>query len=82
MKCLRCGNQVNSFFYKGERGIYCRKCVRFCDAGIIEDIDKQVDSEYFLPFELTDKQKQVSSQLASFVDQGYSVLLEAVCGAL
>jgi competence protein ComFA len=42
---------------------------------------KEVDSEYFLSFDLSKKQKEISRQLAKLVKQGKSVLLEAVCGA-
>jgi len=40
-----------------------------------------VDSEYFLSFSLSDRQKEISEKLAELVEQGKSVLLEAVCGA-
>ena len=41
----------------------------------------EVDSEYTLKFELTERQKQISSRLTQLVLDGKSVLLEAVCGA-
>ncbi|MBR0473924.1 MAG: DEAD/DEAH box helicase family protein [Erysipelotrichaceae bacterium] len=40
-----------------------------------------MDSEYQLKFDLTDKQKHVSHKLTEYVNDGKSVLLEAVCGA-
>ena len=79
--CNRCGNEDPAFFYNGERGWYCRKCIKFGDAGIIENDIKTIDSEYKLRFNLTDRQKKISSELTQRVREGKSVLLEAVCGA-
>jgi len=79
--CNRCGNEDPAFFYNGERGWYCRKCIKFGDAGMIENDIKTVDSEYKLRFNLTDRQKKISSELTQIVREGKSVLLEAVCGA-
>ncbi len=42
---------------------------------------KEVDAEYQLKFELTDRQKDISNRLTDLVTSGRSVLLEAVCGA-
>lgn len=81
MKCQKCGNEDPKFFYYGSKGWYCRKCVRFCDEGVKEDDLKEVDSEYLLPFDLTVRQKKISKELSEYVDEGYSCLLEAVCGA-
>ncbi len=41
----------------------------------------EVDSEYHLSFNLTDRQKEISDKLDELVSDGKSVLLEAVCGA-
>jgi len=82
MKCEKCGNEDARYFYQGSKGWYCRKCVRFCDEGVKEDDEiKEVDSEYLLPFDLTDKQTKISNQLAQYVNQGHSCLVDAVCGA-
>ena len=29
MECLRCGNKDPRYFYKGHKGYYCRKCIRY-----------------------------------------------------
>ena len=79
--CNRCNNEDPAFFYYGERGWYCRKCIRFADAGIIENDIKTVDSEYKLRFNLTSRQQEISRKLTQEVRKGTSVLLEAVCGA-
>lgn len=51
------------------------------EEGIIEDDVKDVDAEYQLKFELTERQQVISENLCQFVMEGNSVLLEAVCGA-
>jgi len=61
--------------------LYCRKCIKFTSGQEIENQLKEVDSEYFLSFHLSNKQKEISQKLAKLVSQGKSVLLEAVCGA-
>ena len=63
------------------RGLYCRRCIRFGDVRLPEISSKIVDSEYQLRFELTERQKRISSRLTEMVGEGRSVLLEAVCGA-
>ncbi len=55
--------------------------MKFISTQKIADELKEVDSEYFLSFDLSEKQKEISLKLAELVKQGKSVLLEAVCGA-
>ena len=81
MECARCGCKDIAMFYHGSRGWYCRRCVMFGNVSLPENNSRLIDSEYQLGFELTDMQKQISGQLTRLVEQGKSVLLEAVCGA-
>ena len=81
MQCSRCDNTDPRYFYRGTRGLYCRRCIKFGDVKLPEISSKIVDSEYQLKFELTERQKEVSARLTEMVSQGRSVLLEAVCGA-
>ncbi len=81
IKCVRCNNEFDPYFYKGNRGWYCRKCISFAQDIVKEDELKEVDSEYHLSFNLTDRQKEISDKLEEMVREGSSVLLEAVCGA-
>ena len=81
MQCSRCDNTDPRYFYRGMRGLYCRRCIKFGDVKLPEISSKIVDSEYQLKFELTERQKEVSARLTEMVSQGRSVLLEAVCGA-
>ena len=81
IKCNRCGNTDISQFYYGSRGWYCRRCIKFGDVPLPEDESKEVDAEYHLKFELTERQKEISDKLCEYVNEGKSVLLEAECGA-
>lgn len=81
IKCLRCDNEFEPYFYKGSKGWYCRKCINFCQESVKEDDLKEVDSEYHLSFKLTERQQEISNKLNELVSEGNSVLLEAVCGA-
>ena len=67
-------------FYLGERGLYCRKCIKFGTVAPKEDDIKEVDAQYHLKFELTQRQKEVSDRLCFHFSNGRNVLLEAVCG--
>ena len=86
MECKRCGNKDLSYFYKGSKGYYCRKCIRFSRLLIEEDIDSfdydirlGVD-EYSFDYKLTKRQLHASSICAKSIDYS-DVLLHCVCGA-
>ena len=87
MECKRCGNTDPSYFYNGSKGIYCRKCVRFKrilldeeQEELLYDIDSNT-SDYELSFELTKYQKEASNDICRYIENGYDVLLNSVCGA-
>ena len=86
MECKRCGNKDPSYFYKGSKGYYCRKCIRFARTLIDEDIkplEYEINNnayEYSLKYELTDKQKQASKECLNKIKNS-DVLLHCVCGA-
>ncbi len=69
------------YFYTGSKNDYCRRCIKFISSIELVDELKEVDSEYYLTFNLSEKQQEISRKLAKLVEQGKSVLLEAVCGA-
>ncbi len=81
MRCSRCLNTDEKFFYRGSNGWYCRKCVKFQGEDELDQQTNEVDPEYYLNFSLTNKQAEISHQLTKHVREGQSVLLEAVCGA-
>lgn len=86
MECKRCGNKDPSYFYKGAKGYYCRKCIKFSRALLEEDIapmDYEISQnveEYELKYDLTNSQKRASKQCVEALKTG-DVLLECVCGA-
>ena len=86
MECKRCGNKDPTYFYKGHRGYYCRKCIKFKRVLLDEDVeDVQYDIspdsfEYGFSYNLTSSQNEVSKKVREticFED----VLLLCVCGA-
>ena len=87
MECKRCGNRDPNFFYLGSRGYYCRKCVRFKrilldeeDEGLLYDIDtSHFKSE--LSFDLSKYQLKASNDICKYINSGYDVLLNSVCGS-
>lgn len=86
MECLRCGNKDPTYFYKGSKGYYCRKCIRFARTLLKEDLEPmayeigQNVQEYELKYELTEAQKRASKQCKNALNKG-DVLLYCVCGA-
>ena len=86
MKCLRCGNTDPSYFYKGSKGYYCRKCVRFSRVLLEEElsvfdyeIGKDVE-EYRFSYQLT-KEQETASRMCVEALKEKDVLLHCVCGA-
>ncbi|MBQ0036049.1 MAG: helicase, partial [Firmicutes bacterium] len=64
MECKRCGNKDPTYFYKGHRGYYCRKCIKFKRVLLDEDVeDVQYDIspdsfEYGFSYNLTSSQNE------------------------
>ena len=86
MECVLCGNKDMSYFYKGHKGYYCRRCIGFSRV-LLEEEPKSLEyeigegvDEYRFSYELTDIQKEASSRCASLIDS-HDVLLHCVCGA-
>ena len=86
MECRRCGNKDPAYFYKGHKGYYCRKCVRFSRILLEEEIfpmDYEIAEgaeEYGFDYRLTDLQLRASRQCVEDLKYG-DVLLYCVCGA-
>ena len=86
MKCPRCSNTDPAYFYKGSKGYYCRKCIRFSRVLLKEELegfDYEVDpeaSEYAFSYELSKDQKEASDRCLRALENG-DVLLHCVCGA-
>ncbi|MFV0379903.1 MAG: helicase-related protein [Anaerorhabdus sp.] len=87
MKCPRCSNTDQHFFYKGSKGWLCRKCIKFKRVLIKENLsvcdnDEIHDnaSEYLYPFKLTKMQTMISKKCSENILYS-DVFIEAVCGA-
>ena len=87
MECKRCGNKDPTYFYKGSKGYYCRKCVMFKRILLDEDLNKldydisKDAGEYHFDYPLTKYQQSASINTLNYLKQGYDVLLHCVCGA-
>ena len=86
MECLRCGNKNPAYFYKGSKGYYCRKCIRFSRVLLEEEPDSftyeignDVD-EYKFDYNLTSEQKTASRKCLELLKEK-DVLLYCVTGA-
>ena len=87
MQCPRCLNTDETYFYKGSKGWYCRKCIAFGRMMLEEDTApveleavKEGSGEYTMQYPLTEEQRIISQQCAQYV-QDSDVLLYCVCGA-
>ena len=86
MRCKRCGNTDPSYFYKGHKGYYCRKCIRFSRILLEEEIlplDYEIaqgSEVYRFDYPLTEPQLEASRNCVEFLKHG-DVLLYCVCGA-
>ena len=86
LKCPRCNNVDPSYFYKGSKGIYCRKCIRFKRILLEEErkpLDYEVSNKAFnneLEYPLTKFQQYASNKCLEMIDKS-DVLLNCVCGA-
>ncbi|MDO5440421.1 MAG: helicase-related protein [Erysipelotrichaceae bacterium] len=87
MECKRCGNKDPTYFYKGSKGVYCRKCVSFKRILLNEELNKldydisKEAGEYHFDYPLTRYQLDSSLKTLEYLKQGYDVLLYCVCGA-
>lgn len=87
MKCPRCLNQDKTMFYKGNKGWYCRQCIKFKRQLLIEEKssvelhDHQVNAEYNLTYPLTPKQIEISHDCLASLRKKRDVFIDAICGA-
>lgn len=85
--CPRCLNEDPKYFYRGSKGVYCRRCIAYGRVLVDdtfgeenEEVPLEVDAEYHLDFELTKEQKELSHELMLRA-QREDVLVHAVTGA-
>lgn len=83
MKCLKCQNDDERYFFYHQGLRTCRKCITFQE-GLLEhdvlSVNEDLDTEYHLSFELSDEQKDLSSRLLKYINEGHDVLVYAACG--
>ena len=87
MKCNRCLNEDESYFYKGSRGYYCRKCISFGRSMLKEEIEavkleeiRDDAYEYKLRYPLTIAQKKIAYACLKIIEKK-DVLIHAITGA-
>lgn len=87
MKCIRCGNEEQRYFYNDHGTWYCRKCIAFGRVNIDEDIPiktyrrKKHNCHYTLKYPLTPAQKKAVREIAMHQSRGCDILVYAACGA-
>lgn len=87
MKCMRCQNQDEKYFYFDGEVYYCRKCIQFGRINVGESVPvkkyqcKRHRCSYELVFDLTPAQLKASRQILSYIKEGENVLVYAACGA-
>lgn len=87
MKCPRCLNEQRTYFYKGSKGYYCRKCIQFKRILLSESLEAVAlqpvhskSSDFYLPFSLTPLQKIMSERCLQHILEK-NVFIHAVTGA-
>jgi len=83
--CPRCQNKDPTYFYFGGKGWYCRKCIDFnrfllSDKSEIDNDIKYIETQYVLPFNLSEKQVKVAKKIKDNY-QKHNILVYATCGA-
>ena len=85
-ECPRCLNRDPRYFYKGKKGIYCRKCIRFKRILLSEDLmapEYDIDLKAgYARFTYPLTPYQAKAALDCLINVRYrDVLLHCVCGA-
>lgn len=85
--CPRCLNKDPRYFYRGSRGVYCRRCIAFGIQMIEEDREpvplsqaNEDSAEYRIDFPLTKAQAEIARKTCELIDSA-DILLRCVCGA-
>ena len=87
MRCLRCGNTQQKYFYQDGSIWYCRKCIAFgrMNVGELPRAKKYRQQrhacDYVLKYPLTPKQQKASAEIVWHAKHQQSQLVYAVCGA-
>lgn len=86
MKCPRCQNEDEKYFFKMGDVIYCRKCVQFSRVSVNESKNESHTNynpyctNYTLDFDLSLKQKEIASKLVDNYKNNINSYVNVVCG--
>lgn len=87
MKCYRCGNEEQRYFYNDHGTWYCRRCIAFgrmdadCEVPIKMYSKKKHHAQYTLKYPLTPAQQKAVKEIEMHQVNGFDVLVYAACGA-
>ncbi len=81
MKCPRCGNSDERYFFKRNGQIICRKCIQYSSHQKMIQNKLPHSVNYVLEFELSSRQKEISQALLNNYLEGKNSLVLAVCGS-
>lgn len=87
MRCERCGNVEQRYFYNDNGIWYCRKCIAFGRVNVGELPQrkgysrKKINCTYELKYPLTPAQKQAEFEILNHLRHKQKILLYAACGA-
>lgn len=87
MRCKRCGNTEDFYFFNDRGTIYCRKCVNFGRLNINEEmikndyVCKKHRCRYQLKYPLTKAQEVAIKKIEYYLNEGKDILVYAVAGA-
>lgn len=84
MKCKICANDDPRLLIEHQATLICRKCIMF-QKGLLKEntpsFNEDLDAEYVLEFQLSNKQLELSKKLITYVEEGHDVLVYAACGS-
>ena len=82
MKCERCQNEDESFFFECNGRIYCRKCIAFSTKTVkMPPINNERKIYYHLNYSLNLEQENTSKILIERYKNHQNTILKAVTGA-
>ncbi len=87
MRCNRCGNEDDRYFFNDHGVWYCRKCVGFGRLNVGEMVNvipckkKKLECDYKLKYPLTEMQTIVIKRIMKYLHEKKDVLVYAACGA-
>lgn len=79
--CPICGNDDPKYFGYRNGKIYCRKCISFQGQEVKGDESYPTSVNYYLEYNLSKEQEELSNTLVSNYKNGINTLVHAVCGS-